>query len=80
MIRGRGRRSGGRTSSHGGGWSNNALNGNLGVRTSINLRRGKRDKLPVGTRKHQSTRIGGFKCQIRIFPGDLSIVQGFCEV
>jgi hypothetical protein len=34
----------------------------------------------VGTRKHQKFWIGGFKCQIRIFPGDLSIVQGFCEV
>jgi hypothetical protein len=34
----------------------------------------------VGTRKHQKFRIGGFLCQIRIFPGDLSIVQGFYEV
>jgi hypothetical protein len=34
----------------------------------------------VGTRKHQRIRIGVFKCQIRIFPGDLSIVQGFPEV
>jgi hypothetical protein len=34
----------------------------------------------VGTHKHQKFRIGGFLCQIRIFPGDLSIVQGFCEV
>ena len=34
----------------------------------------------VGTRKHQSIRIDGFWCLIRVFPGDLSIVQGFCEV
>ena len=34
----------------------------------------------MGTQKHQSTRIGGFKCQIRIFPSDLNIVQGFFEV
>ena len=34
----------------------------------------------VGTRKHQRIRIGGFWCLIRVFPGDLSIVQGFCEV
>jgi hypothetical protein len=47
MIGGRGKRSGGRTSNHGGGWSNIALNGSLGVRTSRNLRRGKRDKLPT---------------------------------
>ena len=34
----------------------------------------------VGTRKHQKIRIDGFSCLIRVFPGDLSIVQGFCEV
>ena len=34
----------------------------------------------MGTRKHQKFRIGGFLCQIRIFPDDPSIVQGFCEV
>ena len=34
----------------------------------------------VGTRKHQSIRIDGFWCLIRVFPGDLSIVQGFYEV
>ena len=34
----------------------------------------------VGTRKHQKIRIGVLKCLTRIFPGDLSIVQGFCEV
>jgi hypothetical protein len=30
----------------------------------------------LGTSKHQKIQIGGFKCQIRIFPGDLSIVLG----
>ena len=34
----------------------------------------------VGTRKHQKIPIGIFKCQIRVFQGDLSIVQGFYEV
>ena len=34
----------------------------------------------VGTRKHQKIWIDRFKCLIRVFPGDLSIVQGFCEV
>ena len=34
----------------------------------------------VGTRKHQKIPIDGFKCLIRVFPEDLSIVQGFCEV
>ena len=34
----------------------------------------------VVTRKHQRFQIGGFNCQIRIFPDDLNIVQGFCEV
>ena len=34
----------------------------------------------VGTRKHQSIRIDGFWSLIRVFPGDLSIVQGSCEV
>ena len=34
----------------------------------------------VGTRKHQKIRIDGFCCLIQVFPGDLSVVQGFCEV
>ena len=34
----------------------------------------------VGTRKHQKIRIDGFWCLIRVFLGDLSIVQGFCEM
>ena len=34
----------------------------------------------VGTREHQNVQIGVFKCLIQILPGDLSIVQGFCEV
>ena len=34
----------------------------------------------VGTRKHQTIRIGVLKCQIYGFPSDLSIIQGFCEV
>ena len=34
----------------------------------------------VGTRKHQNIQIDGFWCLIRVFPSDLSIVQGFCEV
>ena len=34
----------------------------------------------VGTRKHQKIRIDGFWCLIRVFPGDLSIIQGLYEV
>ena len=34
----------------------------------------------VGTRKHQKIRVDEFWCLIRIFPGDLSVIQGFCEV
>ena len=34
----------------------------------------------VGTRKDKKIRISEFKCLIRVFPGDLSVVQGFCEV
>ena len=34
----------------------------------------------VGTHEHQIIRMGGLKCLIRFCPGDLSIVQGFCEV
>ena len=34
----------------------------------------------VGTCKHQKIRIDGFKRLIRVFPDDLSVVQGFCEV
>ena len=34
----------------------------------------------VGTHEHQIIRIGVLKCLIRFRPGDLSIVQGFCEV
>ena len=38
-------RSGGWTSNHGGGWSNMALNGGLGVKTGRNLRRGMSENL-----------------------------------
>ena len=40
-------RSGGWTSDHGGGWSNNALNESLGVLISRNLRKGMGDNLPT---------------------------------
>ena len=48
-IEGRGRRSGGWTSNHGGGWSNSPRNGSRGIRLSRNLGRGKGDKLPILT-------------------------------
>ena len=34
----------------------------------------------VGTDKDKRIRISGFKCLIRVFPSDLSVVQGLCEV
>ena len=37
-------------------------------------------KRDVRTRKHQRIRIDRSWCLFRVFPGDLSIVQGFCEV